>query len=222
MFSGRTLKVTLLQLRCQRARMEYCSPNYCLSAGRTFDMSNFPPCNGKRGRAYLAWVSDVVSELRNEKIPLKKPAGATVRIGDLEDTIYRDRGDEVNGWGKFYLPEIVNMQVVGVVEGTSCPCDELVLMTCEDRKLYAYDGEELHLVASSLDRLRDQEIEYPSSKSYYNGEAFKDMTKEDWAKVRRGPVGRRLDQEHQELVQARKSRFLKNLKVTKQRAGVIR
>ncbi|KAA8586156.1 hypothetical protein FQN60_007725, partial [Etheostoma spectabile] len=73
------------------------------------------------------------------------------------------------------------MQVLGVVEGTSCPCEQLVLMTCEDRRVYAYDGEgeELHLVASSLDQLRLEGIEYPASKTYYDGEAFKDMVSSD-------------------------------------------
>lgn len=89
--------------------------------------------------------------------------------------MYRGKHDEVNGWGKFYLPKIVNMQVIGVVEGTSCPCDELVLMTCEDKKLYAYDGEKMHLVASSFKQLSETGLEYPTSKSYYYGEAFKDM-----------------------------------------------
>ena len=91
--------------------------------------------------------------------------------------MYRDQADEVNGWGKFYLPEIVKMQVVGVVTGTSCPCDQLVMMTCENKKVYAYNGEELHLVALSLEQLRDKGIEYPASKRYYDGEAFKDMVR---------------------------------------------
>ncbi|XP_038580021.1 uncharacterized protein LOC119906758 isoform X2 [Micropterus salmoides] len=145
---------------------------------------------------------------------LKKPAGATFIEGGLNDTIYRDRPDEVNGWGKFYLPDIVSMQVVGVVEGTSCPCDQLVLMTCEDKKLYAYDGEELHQVASSMDTLLQKgEIEYPSSISYYYGEAFKDMTEEDWDKVREGPVGKSLDKAHHKLVTELKPGLLENLKI---------
>uniref|UniRef100_A0A3Q1FWL8 Uncharacterized protein n=1 Tax=Acanthochromis polyacanthus TaxID=80966 RepID=A0A3Q1FWL8_9TELE len=128
------------------------------------------------GSEYLERVSHFVSTHKHETVALKKPAGALVKIAGLEETIYRGKHDEVNGWGKFYLPEMVNMQVVGVVEGTSCPCDQLVLMTCEDKRLYAYDGEELHLVAPSLKRLFDKEIEYPASKSYYNGEAFDDMS----------------------------------------------
>ena len=133
------------------------------------------------GTDYLAWVSQFVSTHKHNRIALKKPAGATLRIGGLDDTIYKDAHAKVNGWSKFYLPDTVHMQVVGVVEGTSCPCDQLVLMTCEDKKLYAYDGEELHLVASSWKQLNDKEIEYPASKSYYNGEAFQDMVRREQA-----------------------------------------
>uniref|UniRef100_A0A668SI58 Uncharacterized protein n=1 Tax=Oreochromis aureus TaxID=47969 RepID=A0A668SI58_OREAU len=107
-----------------------------------------------------------LSAARNQQFTLKNPPGAILRIVGLEDTMYRGKLDEVNGWGRFYLPEIVNMQVFGVVEGTSCPCDELVLMNHDGKKIYAYDGEKLHLVASSLQELLDKGIEYPASESY--------------------------------------------------------
>uniref|UniRef100_A0A3Q0SH86 Uncharacterized protein n=1 Tax=Amphilophus citrinellus TaxID=61819 RepID=A0A3Q0SH86_AMPCI len=161
------------------------------------------------GVKYLDLVSDFVSKHKHKCLSLKSPAGAILRIAGLEDTIYRGKHDEVNGWGKFYLPKIVNMKVIGVLEGTSCPCEQLVLMTCEDKKLYAYDGEELHLVAPGFERLHDKEIEYPASKSYYNGEAFKDMTEEDWKEVKRGAVGRKLEQEHQKLVKKKQGSILK-------------
>lgn len=118
-----------------------------------------------------------MSTYKFKRLALKSPPGAILKIAGLEDTIYSKKPDEVNGWGKFYLPKIVNMQVLGVVEGTPSPCDQLVLMTCEDKKLYGYDGEELHLVASSLEKLNDKEIQYPAAKSYYNGEAFEDMVR---------------------------------------------
>ncbi|XP_054482934.1 uncharacterized protein LOC129115552 [Anoplopoma fimbria] len=137
-------------------------------------------------------------------------------IGNLDDTIYSGKENVVNGWNKFYLQDKVSMQVVGKVEGTSCPCGQLVLMTCEDKKVYAYDGEELHLVASSLKQLIEEGIEYPSDKTYYKGEALKHMTDEDWEKVRKGPVGKRLDEEHRKLVKARESKFLENLKFIRQ------
>ncbi|XP_034747990.1 uncharacterized protein LOC117956823 [Etheostoma cragini] len=186
------------------------------SEGPKFVLLNFPSCNGKKGADYLTWVSDFVTKNRNETVNLTNPAGATWKIGNLDDTIYSGADDEVNGWNNFYLPEPVNMQVIGVVEGTSCPCEQLVLMTCEDRHVYAYDGEgeELHVVASSLNQLHHAGMEYPASKTYYDGEAFKDMTEEDWAEVRKGPVGKKLDHEHHELVMSNKSSFLDNLNFT--------
>ncbi|XP_028441381.1 uncharacterized protein LOC114560290 [Perca flavescens] len=165
---------------------------------------------------YLKWVSDFVS--KNKKtIALKNPAGARWKIGGLEDTIYKGNVGKLNGWGKFYLPKIVKMTVVGVVEGTSCPCDQLVLMTCEDRKVYAFDGEEeeLHMVAESLEKLGEKGLTFPSSQSYYKGEAFKDMTEKDWDKVRKGAVGKKLEADHLKLVTANKSKLLEKLKSTK-------
>uniref|UniRef100_A0A3Q2V709 Uncharacterized protein n=1 Tax=Haplochromis burtoni TaxID=8153 RepID=A0A3Q2V709_HAPBU len=123
-----------------------------------------------------AGVSQIVSANKGERFPLKKPAGATLREARLEDTVYKDNFLVVNGWGKFYLPKVVTMQVIGVVEGISFPCEQLVLMTCEDQRVYAYDEEELHLVASSMKQLGDEGMEYPGSTVYYRGEAFKDMS----------------------------------------------
>uniref|UniRef100_A0A3Q4BZE0 Uncharacterized protein n=1 Tax=Mola mola TaxID=94237 RepID=A0A3Q4BZE0_MOLML len=129
------------------------------------------------GSHYLMWVTDLVSRYKGRISTLKHPAGATWTIGDLDDTIYKDTYRTVNGWGKFYLRDSVNMKVVGVAHGTAYPCDQLVLMTCEDQKLYAYDGEELHEVASSLEELCMEGISYPASRSYYHGEAFKNMVR---------------------------------------------
>lgn len=110
-------------------------------------------------------------------IPLKKPHGAKLILGGVDDTIYKGKDAEVNGWGKFYLPNEVKMKVIGVIDGTSCPSEQLVLMICEDGALYAYDGEELHAVALNLGQLLDEGIEYPAAKSYYKGETFKDMVR---------------------------------------------
>ncbi|XP_030267268.1 uncharacterized protein LOC115578450 [Sparus aurata] len=183
-------------------------------ASQQFDLHDFKQCNSKKDPDYLKLVSELVLQLKGKTSALKNPAGATLTIGEVDDTIYRKEDKVVNGWGKFYLPEVVSMQVVGVVEGTSCPCDQLVLMTCEDREIYAYDGEELHAVASSLKQLCDEGIDYPASRSYYRGEAFKYMTKKNWDKVRNNPEGRRLDKEHHDLVQKHKSKFLENLRST--------
>uniref|UniRef100_A0A3P9PX86 Uncharacterized protein n=1 Tax=Poecilia reticulata TaxID=8081 RepID=A0A3P9PX86_POERE len=120
-----------------------------------------------------------VSEKRCEEVPLRCPVGAKLTIGSLEDTEYKDRPAVVNGWGKFYLPKPTKMEVIGYAKGTTYPCDQLVLMTCEDQKVYGFDGEELHLVASSPRQMVREGIADPASQSYYPGEAFKDMVS-DW------------------------------------------
>ncbi|CAI5690122.1 unnamed protein product [Oreochromis niloticus] len=155
-------------------------------------MEDRQQCEGAKGVKTLKEMA--LSAARNQQFPLKNPPGAILRIVGLEDTMYRGKLDEVNGWGRFYLPEIVNMQVFGVVEGTSCPCDELVLMNHDGKKMYAYDGEKLHLVASSLQELLDKGIEYPASESYSKREP---LTEEDLEKVKMGDVGRKLEEEHQ-------------------------
>lgn len=183
-----------------------------VSVADRFVMPDMQQCNRAEGAAYLEWVSNLVSRQKDEIIKLNKPAGAVLKVAGLEDTVYRGNHDEVNGWEKFYLPDVVNMQVLGVVGGTSCPCEQLVVMTCEDKKVYAYDGEALHLVASDMQELFDEGMEYPASTNYYRGEAFKNMTQEDWEKVKKGPVGRKLEEDHQKLVQSKKAAFLASLK----------
>ncbi|CAI5690142.1 unnamed protein product [Oreochromis niloticus] len=159
-----------------------------------------------------AGVSQIVSANKGECFPLKKPAGVTLRKAGLEDTVYKDNFLVVNGWGKFYLPKVVTMQVITVVEGISFPCEQLVLMTCEDQQVYAYDEEELHLVASSMKQLRDEGMEYPGSTVYYRGEAFKDMPRENRADTSKSYLGKMLDEEYKKLVAERKSSILEYLK----------
>uniref|UniRef100_A0A3P9PX54 Uncharacterized protein n=1 Tax=Poecilia reticulata TaxID=8081 RepID=A0A3P9PX54_POERE len=94
--------------------------------------------------------------------------GPVLTKGTLDDTEYKDRP-------AFYLPKTTKMEVTGYMEGTLYLCDQLVLMTCEDQKVYCFDGEELHLVAFSLDQMFTVGIANPARQSYYHGEAFKDM-----------------------------------------------
>ncbi|KAM4550268.1 uncharacterized protein V3H82_019418 isoform 2-T2 [Fundulus diaphanus] len=176
--------------------------------------------NGIKGPEFLAWVSENISTYRYKRFSLESPVGAMLTIAPLEDTEYSDRPAVVNAWGKFYLPITVTMQVIGYVTGTSYPCDQLVLMTCEDQKVYGYDGDELHLLASSPKQLSEEGIACPPSKSYYHGEALKDMTSEDWEKVKQSPVGKRLDEEHHNLVASHKSTLLKNLRLSRKKQSL--
>uniref|UniRef100_A0A4W5QFX0 Uncharacterized protein n=1 Tax=Hucho hucho TaxID=62062 RepID=A0A4W5QFX0_9TELE len=158
---------------------------------------------------YLKQVSDAVFQHRHASIALKEPEKSEWKIGGLDDMSYKGE-EEVKEWGNFYLPDSVTMEVLGAVENLPYPTEsgQLVIMLCEDRQVYAYDGEEMHLVAMSLEEVFDFGLQYPGFKSFYRGECFKDMTKEDWAKVRQGSVGRRLEKEHQDLLRQAKPIFL--------------
>lgn len=124
-----------------------------------------------------ATVSQFKDAPNDTRFWLKKPAHAKLKKTGVEGTIYNNYRDDVNDWGKFYLPKTGTMEVVGVVEGISCLCEQLVLMTCDGKEVYAYDEEKLHLVASSMEQLLKEGIEYPASKTYYKGDAFKHMVR---------------------------------------------
>ncbi|XP_013874181.1 uncharacterized protein LOC106524769 [Austrofundulus limnaeus] len=182
---------------------------------KTSNLSGFPRPNGVIGAAYLEKLSDYVLNHRHEKHDLKSPAGATLTIGPLEDTEYKDKPSEVHGCSKFYLPTTGQMVVIGYVEGTQYPCDQLILMIHENGKLYGYDGDELHEVASSLMHLDKAGLDYPASKSYYYSEAFKDVTMEFWDKVRTSPRVKKAEEEHRELVASRKSKVAELIEKSK-------
>ncbi|XP_037549158.1 uncharacterized protein LOC119425687 [Nematolebias whitei] len=186
--------------------------------------SDFPRPNGIKGAAYLKRVSSKLLELRRKKFSLNSPTGATLTIGPLEDTEYRENPGELDGCSKFYLSTTGKMEVIGYVEGTHYPCEQLILMICGDGKMYGYDGDELHEVASSLSHLFEVGIDYPASSSYYYGEAFKHMTTEDWDTVRSSPQVKKLEEKRRELIASpsRKSKVLELIEKSKQKRRLRR
>ncbi|XP_043995041.1 uncharacterized protein LOC122843952 [Gambusia affinis] len=180
----------------------------------------FQQCDGERGPAYLEAVSKIVSKYRYTEVDLDCLVGAKLTFGPVEDTEYKDRPAVVDAWEMFYLPKTTEMEVIGYVEGTPYPCDQLVLMICGDHKVYGFDGDELHLVASSPIQVLDTGIADPALQSYYHGETFEDMTTEDWEKVELSPEGKRLEEEHRKLVASHKSTLLKNLKIIQERQSL--
>lgn len=112
---------------------------------------------------------------RGQRIPLKKPAGAKLRIADVGDSVYRGDEDQVYAWDNYFLPQTVHMQVFAVVEGVSCLAEQLILMTCEDKQVYVHDDEGLHLVALTLEELLKEGLKCPAYKNYYDGDAFNHM-----------------------------------------------
>lgn len=66
-------------------------------------------------------------------------------------------------WEKFYLPDHMYMEVFGVLEDFPCnsPDGELVLMVCEDGKVFAYEVNTLHLIADNLKELFTSGLKFP-------------------------------------------------------------
>lgn len=122
-------------------------------------------------------VSDFVSKNKGKIYKLNRPAGATWTVGGLDGTIYKGDDEMVYEWGSYYLKEEVSMEVLGVVKGTSLPAEQLVLMTCEDRKMYIYGENELFLVAPSLQHLCERGINDNKPVTYDYGDAFKDKVR---------------------------------------------
>lgn len=69
------------------------------------------------------------------------------------------------------------MQVLGEVRHTSwdTAISSLVLMVCEDGKVYAYIDRHLHLVAENLQALVAAGITFPSKTVFHCGQSFEGM-----------------------------------------------
>ncbi|XP_062394008.1 uncharacterized protein LOC134082353 isoform X2 [Sardina pilchardus] len=121
-----------------------------------------------------------------------------LRRGTFEDTIYGDDKSMLEDWEECYLPEHMRMLVLGEVHHNSWDSEDtdLVLMKCEDGKIYAYDDEHLHLVAKCLESLFSEGITFPSTTVYYYGQSFEDMTEEELEEVNASEEMRQAKEHH--------------------------
>lgn len=121
-------------------------------------------------------MASVVKDNTGTLIPLINPKGYSVRVCGQDDTVYSGNEDQLEAWKDFYLPERMEMVVIGAVD--DFPCDafglQLVLLLCEDGKVYAYEDEVLHLVARNVKELLDNGLTFPGLESYKQGECFED------------------------------------------------
>ncbi|KAM3850385.1 nipped-B-like protein B [Diretmus argenteus] len=170
-------------------------------------------CTEANGLDYLKRVSSAAHRCQGKTVNLNSPPYAMLKIGGLDYTMYQGEQDRVMAWGNFYLPNKVNMEVVGIVD-YPCQTGQLVVMTCEDKTLFVYDGEELHMVASSLMDVFTTGLTYPGTQTFYKGEPFKDMTLSDWDQVRKNSsVWKKLDQAHRDEENKDKESFMASLEV---------
>ncbi|XP_053469790.1 uncharacterized protein LOC128600985 [Ictalurus furcatus] len=174
-------------------------------------------------KLYLQKIRKVASDNRGSEIKLKKVEEYSFKVGTLEETSYKDEPDMVDEWEQFYLPEHMFMEVIGVFEEFPCcsPNGDLVLMVCEDEKVFAFEDETLHLVSNNLEELFKNGLQFPGTEQYYRGQTFEDMTEEDWDRVRESDGLKEKRKEHQELLESMKDSFLNNLNIIMGRKRVV-
>ncbi|KAF7689977.1 hypothetical protein HF521_011781 [Silurus meridionalis] len=109
---------------------------------------------------------------------LKQMEEHSFTVGSLAETSYRNEPEILEEWQEFYLPDHMYMQVIGVCKEFSCDSldDELVLMLCEDGKVFANEGNRLHLTKNNLKELFEHGLQFPGTKEYYRVQSFEDMT----------------------------------------------
>ncbi|MGH0178482.1 UNVERIFIED_CONTAM: hypothetical protein FKN15_077485 [Acipenser sinensis] len=85
--------------------------------------------------------------------------------------------DELEAWEKFYLPERVEMRVIGAIDNFPSLAVglQLIILAGRDGNIYAYENEVLHQAAGSLQDLFRKGIEFPGTKVYNYGECFAPM-----------------------------------------------
>uniref|UniRef100_A0A673XPV3 Uncharacterized LOC115206722 n=1 Tax=Salmo trutta TaxID=8032 RepID=A0A673XPV3_SALTR len=147
---------------------------------------------------FLCQIKEIVSKHRNSKIPLAKPKSYELRIGGLEDTVHAGDVEQLEVWKDCYLPERMEMVVIGALDDFRCSAAgwQLVLLLCEDGNVYAYEFEVLHLVARSLEDLFKSGAEFPGLEKFRFGECFEELTEEEMEKEMQFDELKKIDDEH--------------------------
>lgn len=146
-------------------------------------MKNLYECQKQRLLCSCSSVESIVKNLethRGQKYPLLDHATHEEKymwkVGLLEDTIYKDISNVLQQWEDCYLPDHVNMQVLGEVHHISRDYDDTVLvLMMGNNEVYAYTDEDLHLVAKNIKILFTEGISFPSEKVYHYWDCFLDM-----------------------------------------------
>ncbi len=124
----------------------------------------------------LCGIANFVKHHGNSTIPLVKPKSCTLRICGLEETVYEGDEEQLEAWKDYYLPERMEMEVIGAID--DFPCDayglQLVLLLGEDGTVFACEDELLHLVARNLRDLLQSEMAFPGIETFKLGECFEE------------------------------------------------
>ncbi|XP_017337204.1 uncharacterized protein LOC108272891 [Ictalurus punctatus] len=159
-------------------------------------------------------VASVVKRYSGTQIPLIKPKGYSVRVCGQDGTVYAGNEDQLEAWKDFYLPERMEMVVIGAID--DFPCDafglQLVLLLCEDGNIYAYEDEVLHLVARSVKELFETGLTFPGLECYKLGECFEDYTEEEYNEIMESDDVKEMKEAHEKLRESLELELLESLK----------
>ncbi|XP_042560148.1 uncharacterized protein LOC122129162 isoform X2 [Clupea harengus] len=170
---------------------------------------------------YLKGIEDCVGLYRHDEIRVKEEF--TWTIGPFEDTIFKDNRKILENWQMRYLPDHMMMQVLGTIKNNSCElgCLQVVLMVCEDMKLYAYREMEMHLVADNLQELFDEGISFPGKKMFYHGQRFDKMTEADLKAAKKSDARKTLNEKHKKLLESLLPEFKASMAAFKRKESEI-
>ncbi|RXN02195.1 Tether containing UBX domain for GLUT4 [Acipenser ruthenus] len=162
---------------------------------------------------YLNHVSKQVDKYRHQTVPLKKPTEYPLRIGGLNDTIYGEMEEELEAWENFYMPDTVEMKVVGAIDTFPSLAVglQLIILAGKDGNIYAYENEVLHQVADCLQDLFENGLAFPGTKIYNYGECFDPMTDDEYSELMQSEEVKRMEDESREFIQSNEDEFLRIL-----------
>ncbi|XP_066522560.1 uncharacterized protein [Hoplias malabaricus] len=159
-------------------------------------------------------VAGIVNDNSGTQIPLVKPKSYNLRVCGQEDTVYAGNDDQLDSWEDHYLSERKKMQVIGAIDDFSCEAfgRQLVLLLCEDKRVYAYEDEVLHVVAESLEALFDSGVIFPGKEVYNFGECFEEYTEDEYNEMMEFSEIKEMKEKHQQFRDSLESDLLKALK----------
>ncbi|XP_062866699.1 uncharacterized protein LOC134329379 [Trichomycterus rosablanca] len=190
---------------------------------RTGDSSTDNNCNTvtteflgayKEGCVNLTEIASVVKRHSGTAVPLVKPKSYSLRVCGQDGTVYAGNEDQLEAWKDYYLPERMEMEVIGALDDFACEAFglQLVLLVCEDGNIYAYEDEVLHLVARSLSELFKTGMTFPGIETYKEGECFEDYTEEEYNEMMESEEIREMKEAHSEFRESLELEMLESLK----------
>ncbi|KAG7460213.1 hypothetical protein MATL_G00218750 [Megalops atlanticus] len=151
----------------------------------------------------------LVKKHRGVRIPLKSPNGFTLRVADLDGTIYWGRKEMLETWGELYLPEPEEMVVLGAIDNFPSLAEGLQLIVLVDshNRVYFYENEELHHVAHRVKDFLTTGAESTPINSYRYGQHCAPETEEEYLEILQNAGIPRIDKATRDFVQSKEEKF---------------